>query len=36
MRASLLELVRHDWAGLRCGCGESGAHLPETLPWPPA
>lgn len=31
MRASLLELARHDWAGLRCGCRESGAHLPETF-----
>jgi hypothetical protein len=31
MRASILELRRHDWAALRCGCGQSGAHLTETF-----
>ncbi|MFD3437672.1 hypothetical protein ACFWU3_09240 [Streptomyces sp. NPDC058685] len=31
MRASRFELERHDWAALRCGCRESGAHLPETF-----
>ncbi|MFB6983139.1 hypothetical protein [Streptomyces scopuliridis] len=31
MRASFIELARHDWAALRCGCHESGAHLPETF-----
>ncbi|OXM74146.1 MULTISPECIES: hypothetical protein [Amycolatopsis] len=25
------ELARHDWGRLRCGCGESGAHLPGTF-----
>jgi hypothetical protein len=23
-----LELDRHDWAGLRCGCGDSADHVP--------
>lgn len=27
-----LELARHDWAALRCGCGESAAHLPHAVP----
>ncbi|CAM5418741.1 putative protein OS=Streptomyces aurantiogriseus OX=66870 GN=GCM10010251_36980 PE=4 SV=1 [Streptomyces aurantiogriseus] len=31
MRTSLLELARHDRAALRCGCGQSGAHLTETF-----
>lgn len=31
MRASLIELGRHDWASLRCGCGETGAHLPFSF-----
>ncbi|GAA3809096.1 hypothetical protein [Amycolatopsis tucumanensis] len=25
------ELARHDWGRLRCGCGQSGAHLPGTF-----
>ncbi|CAM5418769.1 hypothetical protein [Streptomyces aurantiogriseus] len=31
MRASILELRRHDWSALRCGCGQSGAHLTEAF-----
>ncbi|MFE0330022.1 hypothetical protein ACFW08_25160 [Streptomyces sp. NPDC058960] len=31
MRASILELRRHDWSALRCGCGQSGAHLAESF-----
>jgi hypothetical protein len=31
VRAWRLELARHDWAALRCGCGRGGAHLPETF-----
>ncbi|TXS55517.1 hypothetical protein EAO77_04495 [Streptomyces sp. t39] len=31
MTAWRLELGRHDWAALRCGCGGSGAHLPGTF-----
>ncbi|CAM5420059.1 hypothetical protein [Streptomyces aurantiogriseus] len=31
VRASILELRRHDWSALRCGCGQSGAHLTETF-----
>ncbi|GHE82113.1 hypothetical protein GCM10014715_42320 [Streptomyces spiralis] len=30
-RASILELRRHDWSALRCGCGRSGAHLTESF-----
>lgn len=25
------EIARHDWSRLRCGCQESGEHLPELL-----
>ncbi|MFI5675131.1 hypothetical protein [Streptomyces cellulosae] len=31
MRASIRELRRHDWSALRCGCGQSGAHLAESF-----
>jgi hypothetical protein len=31
VRASIIELGRHDWASLRCGCGKSGAHIPASL-----
>jgi hypothetical protein len=31
MRASILELRRHDWSALRCGCGQSGGHLTEVF-----
>ncbi|MFD9390468.1 hypothetical protein ACFWBB_06920 [Streptomyces sp. NPDC060000] len=31
MRASILELRRHDWSALRCSCGQSGAHLTESF-----
>ncbi|MFG2883525.1 hypothetical protein ACGFYV_14690 [Streptomyces sp. NPDC048297] len=31
MKASRLELGRHDWAELRCGCGQSGSHLVEAF-----
>lgn len=28
MDAALLEISRHDWASMRCGCMESAEHLP--------
>lgn len=31
MRAAEVELGRHDWASLRCGCGRSGAHVPSSF-----
>ncbi|GHI90486.1 hypothetical protein Sxan_78500 [Streptomyces xanthophaeus] len=31
MRAYIVELERHDWASLRCGCGDSGAHIPSSF-----
>lgn len=31
MRAWQIESARHDWGALRCGCGETGGHLPETF-----
>ncbi|MGW4318843.1 hypothetical protein ACWEMW_06565 [Streptomyces sp. NPDC004684] len=31
MTAWRLELGRHDWPALRCGCGRSGAHLAESF-----
>ena len=30
-RPSLIQAERVDWAALRCGCGRTGAHLPETF-----
>ena len=30
-RPSLIQAERVDWAALRCGCGKTGAHLPETF-----
>ncbi|MFG2944580.1 hypothetical protein [Streptomyces adustus] len=30
-RPSLIQAERVDWASLRCGCGETGAHVPETF-----
>jgi hypothetical protein len=29
--AALLELARSDWSELRCGCGQTAAHVPETF-----
>ncbi|MEU4122433.1 MULTISPECIES: hypothetical protein [Streptomyces] len=26
-----MEIQRHDWSAMLCGCGESGAHLPALL-----
>ena len=31
VRPSLIQAERVDWASLRCGCGKSGAHIPETF-----
>ncbi|MEV6737769.1 hypothetical protein AB0N14_12825 [Streptomyces sp. NPDC051104] len=31
MTAWRIELGRHDWDALRCGCRQSGAHPPETF-----
>lgn len=31
IRPSLIQAERVDWASLRCGCGETGAHIPETF-----
>ncbi|MEV7526390.1 hypothetical protein [Streptomyces sp. NPDC091371] len=28
---SIIELERHDWASLRCGCGNSAAHIPSSF-----
>ncbi|MET8411784.1 hypothetical protein ABZV34_27435 [Streptomyces sp. NPDC005195] len=28
---SLIEAQRIDWSSLRCGCGETGAHIPEVF-----
>ncbi|CAL9412007.1 hypothetical protein SUDANB106_01688 [Streptomyces sp. enrichment culture] len=33
MKAWQVEAARHDWSALRCGCGETGAHLPRTFDW---
>ncbi|MFE3036897.1 hypothetical protein ACFXKY_35245 [Streptomyces canus] len=30
-RSSLIQAERVDWASLRCGCGKTGAHIPETF-----
>ncbi|MFD8301559.1 hypothetical protein ACFV29_04245 [Streptomyces sp. NPDC059690] len=30
-RPSLIQAERVDWASLRCGCGKTGAHIPETF-----
>ncbi|MEU2285467.1 hypothetical protein ABZ614_26640 [Streptomyces sp. NPDC013178] len=30
-RPSLIQAERVDWNSLRCGCGETGAHVPETF-----
>lgn len=27
-----IEIARHDWASMVCGCGRSGAHLADDLP----
>lgn len=27
----MIQAERVDWASLRCGCGKTGAHMPETL-----
>jgi hypothetical protein len=31
IRPSLIQAERVDWASLRCGCGKTGAHIPETF-----
>ncbi|MCF3106954.1 hypothetical protein IPZ58_36145 [Streptomyces roseoverticillatus] len=31
MQAVRIELDRHDWAALRCGCGKSASHLPNAV-----
>ncbi|MFJ4481842.1 hypothetical protein ACIP3D_05825 [Streptomyces longwoodensis] len=31
VRPSLIQAERVDWASLRCGCGKTGAHIPETF-----
>jgi hypothetical protein len=31
LRPSLIQAERVDWASLRCGCGKTGAHIPETF-----
>ncbi|MEU1513153.1 hypothetical protein ABZ490_13470 [Streptomyces sp. NPDC005811] len=31
IRPSLIQAERVDWASLRCGCGMTGAHIPETF-----
>ncbi|MFI6148969.1 hypothetical protein [Streptomyces sp. NPDC051109] len=31
MQAVRIEISRHDWGGLRCGCDETAAHLPSDL-----
>ncbi|MFI2765538.1 hypothetical protein ACH5A3_43185 [Streptomyces echinatus] len=31
VRPSLIQAQRVDWASLRCGCGNTGAHIPETF-----
>ncbi|WP_109777819.1 hypothetical protein [Streptomyces sp. CG 926] len=31
MNVVTIELQRHDWAALRCGCGKSGAHIPSSF-----
>ncbi|MFE2580252.1 hypothetical protein [Streptomyces sp. NPDC059378] len=31
IRPSLIQAERIDWASLRCGCGKTGAHIPETF-----
>lgn len=31
VRPSLIQAERVDWASLRCGCGRSGAHVPDTF-----
>ncbi|GCD97834.1 hypothetical protein [Embleya hyalina] len=31
MRAVRIELDRHDWAAMQCGCGKSASHLPDAL-----
>ncbi|MET8102371.1 hypothetical protein ABZV29_39020 [Streptomyces sp. NPDC005236] len=31
MRPSLIQAERIDWHSLRCGCGETAAHIPETF-----
>ncbi|MFD3455419.1 hypothetical protein ACFWVC_25005 [Streptomyces sp. NPDC058691] len=31
IRPSLIQSERFDWASLRCGCGKTGAHIPETF-----
>ncbi|MFI6659934.1 hypothetical protein ACIBL8_30875 [Streptomyces sp. NPDC050523] len=30
-RPSLIQAERVDWGSLRCGCGETGAHIPDTF-----
>ncbi|MFI1584661.1 hypothetical protein [Embleya sp. NPDC020630] len=31
MQAVRIELDRHNWGALQCGCGRSASHLPDTL-----
>lgn len=31
IRPSLIQAERVDWASLRCGCGKTGAHVPEAF-----
>ncbi|MGW2569408.1 hypothetical protein [Streptomyces sp. NPDC001537] len=31
VRPSLIQAERVDWASLRCGCGKTGAHVPESF-----
>lgn len=31
VRPALIQAERIDWASLRCGCGNTGAHIPETF-----
>ncbi|CAM5619637.1 hypothetical protein [Streptomyces canus] len=31
IRPSLIQAERVNWASLRCGCGKTGAHIPETF-----
>ncbi|WP_406446320.1 hypothetical protein OHB14_44875 [Streptomyces sp. NBC_01613] len=31
VRLSLIQAERVDWGSLRCGCGKTGAHIPETF-----